>query len=107
MTDGLHRRSQCANISVHGANREGHARPYTPEIRLLLPPPPCTHSSKSLPVTVCCWQGGDFAKKKTYDVDPESDTFYARQKGALFPAAIEANGTELTAVTQREDDIRR
>ncbi|KAG5184379.1 Sec1-like protein [Tribonema minus] len=52
-------------------------------------------------------KAGQPAKRKTYDVDPEADAFYARHKGAPFPEAIDANGTELTAVTQREEDIRR
>lgn len=46
-------------------------------------------------------------KRKTYDVDCETDTFYSRLKGSPFPEAIDANATELAAVTQREEDIRR
>jgi hypothetical protein len=50
---------------------------------------------------------GQPRKKKTYDVNSESDTFYARYKGCPFPEAIEANGSELSGVTQREEEIRR
>ncbi|CAM9203717.1 unnamed protein product, partial [Phaeothamnion confervicola] len=46
-------------------------------------------------------------KRRTYDVDGETDSFYAAHKGAPFPEAIEANGTELAAVTQKEEAIRR
>ncbi|CAM9431576.1 unnamed protein product [Ascophyllum nodosum] len=44
---------------------------------------------------------------KTYDVDPEKDSFFRRFKGSPFPRAIEANGSELAAVTQKEEDIRK
>jgi sec1 family domain-containing protein 1 len=52
-------------------------------------------------------QAGQPPKRKTYDVDGEADAFYSRYKGAPFPDAIAANGSELEAVSQREEDIRR
>ncbi|CAM9887991.1 unnamed protein product [Chrysoparadoxa australica] len=50
---------------------------------------------------------GPKAQQKTYDLDPESDEFFRRHKGAPFPEAIEANSSELASVTQQEDAIRR
>ncbi|CAM9315596.1 unnamed protein product [Discosporangium mesarthrocarpum] len=50
---------------------------------------------------------GTAKRKKTYDVDAENDYFYRCFKGSPFPEAIEANGSELAAVTQKEEDIRR
>eukprot|EP00752_Nemacystus_decipiens_P008016 g7163.t1 len=52
-------------------------------------------------------KNGQGKRAKTYDVDAESDSFYRRFKGSPFPEAIEANGSELAAVTQKEEDIRR
>ncbi|CAM9320577.1 unnamed protein product [Sphacelaria rigidula] len=52
-------------------------------------------------------KNGQGNKSKTYDVDAENDSFYRRFKGSTFPEAIEANGSELAAVTQKEEDIRR
>ncbi|CAN0422941.1 unnamed protein product [Ectocarpus sp. 12 AP-2014] len=60
-------------------------------------------------------KNGQGKRSKTYDVDAENDSFYRRFKGSPFPEAIEANGSELAAVTQKarpanffhEDDIRR
>ncbi|CAM9193347.1 unnamed protein product [Choristocarpus tenellus] len=50
---------------------------------------------------------GQPKRKKTYDVDSENDSFYRRFKGSPFPEAIEANGSELATVTQKEEEIRR
>ncbi|CAM9379007.1 unnamed protein product, partial [Hapterophycus canaliculatus] len=52
-------------------------------------------------------KNGQGKRPKTYDVDAENDSFYRRFKGSPFPEAIEANGSELAAVTQKEEDIRR
>ncbi|CAN0007509.1 unnamed protein product [Laminaria digitata] len=46
-------------------------------------------------------KNGQGKKSKTYDVDAENDSFYRRFKGSPFPEAIEANGSELAAVTQK------
>jgi hypothetical protein len=43
---------------------------------------------------------------KRYDLDPDSDPFYAGQKFQPFPEAIENNGAELQEVTVREQEIR-
>ena len=43
---------------------------------------------------------------KRYDLDPDTDPFYAAHKFQPFPEAIEENGTELQDVTAREQTIR-
>ena len=43
---------------------------------------------------------------KKYDLDPDADPFYSRQKFNPFPEAIESNGIELQEVTHREQAIR-
>jgi sec1 family domain-containing protein 1 len=43
---------------------------------------------------------------KKYDLDPDADPFYSRQKFNPFPEAIESNGAELQEVTAREQAIR-
>lgn len=43
---------------------------------------------------------------KRYDLDPDSDRFYATHKFQPFPEAIEENGSELQEVTSREQAIR-
>ena len=45
-------------------------------------------------------------KKKTYDMNTQSDHFFARYAGAPFPEAVEANEKELAEVSQREAEIR-
>ena len=45
-------------------------------------------------------------KKKTYDLNTQSDHFFARYAGAPFPEAVEANEKELAEVSQREAEIR-
>ena len=46
------------------------------------------------------------AKKRTYDLNTQSDTFFGRYAGAPFPEAVEANEKELAEVSQRESEIR-
>eukprot|EP00612_Vaucheria_litorea_P008385 CAMPEP_0171473840 /NCGR_PEP_ID=MMETSP0946-20130122/2080_1 /TAXON_ID=109269 /ORGANISM="Vaucheria litorea, Strain CCMP2940" /LENGTH=657 /DNA_ID=CAMNT_0012003679 /DNA_START=19 /DNA_END=1992 /DNA_ORIENTATION=+ len=58
-------------------------------------------------VTVSLQEASQANKHKIYDVDMEKDSFYAQYKGNSFPSAIEANGTDLAAVTQKEEEIRR
>jgi hypothetical protein len=45
-------------------------------------------------------------KKKTYDLNTQDDSFFARFAGSPFPEAVEANESELAEVSQREMDIR-
>jgi hypothetical protein len=45
-------------------------------------------------------------QRKTYDLDVEADSFYAKYAGALFPEAIQANGAELAEVSKKEEEIR-
>jgi len=45
-------------------------------------------------------------KKKTYDLNTQSDPFLSRFAGSPFPEAIDANEKELAEVSQREKDIR-
>ena len=45
-------------------------------------------------------------KKKTYDLNTQSDHFFARYAGSPFPEAVEANEKELAEVSQREAEIR-
>eukprot|EP00981_Chlorochromonas_danica_P007329 scaffold1690_cov177-Ochromonas_danica.AAC.6 len=45
-------------------------------------------------------------KKKTYDLNTQSDTFLAHYAGAPFPEAVDANEKELADVIQREQAIR-
>jgi len=49
---------------------------------------------------------GGAKKKRTYDLDVEGDSFFARYAGALFPEAIQANGSELAEVSKKEEEIR-
>ena len=46
------------------------------------------------------------AKKKTYDLNTQSDQFFARYAGSPFPEAVEANEKELAEVSQKENEIR-
>lgn len=46
------------------------------------------------------------AKKKTYDLNTQTDQFFSRYAGAPFPEAVEANEKELAEVSQRENEIR-
>lgn len=48
----------------------------------------------------------DKATKKTYDMDPDGDPFYAAYKFSPFPDAIEANGKEMADVAAREQEVR-
>eukprot|EP00605_Chrysophyceae_sp_TOSAG23-4_P002225 GSChrysophyteH1.ASY1.ANO1.2468.1 assembled CDS len=49
---------------------------------------------------------GQPAKKRTYDLNSQSDAFYALYGGEPFPEAVEANERELAEVSQREAEIR-
>ena len=49
---------------------------------------------------------GGGVKRRSYDLDVESDPFFGRYAGALFPEAIQANGAELAEVSKKEDEIR-
>jgi sec1 family domain-containing protein 1 len=44
--------------------------------------------------------------QKRFDLDPDTDPFYAAHKFQPFPEAIEMNGSELQEVTAREQEIR-
>ena len=46
------------------------------------------------------------SKKRTYDLNTQSDAFYSLYAGEPFPEAVEANERELAEVSQRESDIR-
>ena len=46
------------------------------------------------------------AKKKTYDLNTQTDQFFSRFAGAPFPEAVEANEKELAEVSQKENEIR-
>jgi len=46
------------------------------------------------------------AKKRTYDLNTQSDAFFSLYAGEPFPEAVEANERELAEVSQREADIR-
>lgn len=46
------------------------------------------------------------AKKRTYDLNTQSDPFFGRYAGSPFPEAVEANEKELAEVSQRESEIR-
>jgi len=45
-------------------------------------------------------------KKRTYDLNTQSDPFFVRYAGSPFPEAVEANEKELAEVSQRESEIR-
>lgn len=45
-------------------------------------------------------------KKKTYDLNTQTDSFLARYAGSPFPEAVDANERELSEVSQRETAIR-
>lgn len=49
---------------------------------------------------------GGAVKRRSYDLDVESDHFFSRYAGALFPEAIQANGAELAEVSKKEEEIR-
>jgi len=49
---------------------------------------------------------GGRSVRKSYDLDPANDAFYAAYGGREFPAAIEANAEQLAGVAQREAAIR-
>ena len=42
-------------------------------------------------------------QKKTFDLDPATDAFYAELGGSPFPEAIEANAQQLQEVTAKEE----
>ena len=44
--------------------------------------------------------------KKSYDLNTQTDSFFAQYAGAPFPEAVEANETKLTEVSQKEQEIR-
>lgn len=44
--------------------------------------------------------------KKSYDLNTQTDLFFAQYAGAPFPEAVEANETKLAEVSQREAEIR-
>lgn len=44
--------------------------------------------------------------KKSYDLNTQSDTFFAQYAGSPFPEAVEANECKLAEVSQREQEIR-
>ena len=45
-------------------------------------------------------------KRKTYDMNTETDSFFAQYAGAPFPEAVEANEKHLATVSKREAEIR-
>jgi hypothetical protein len=45
-------------------------------------------------------------RKKTYDLNTQTDQFFGRFAGVPFPEAVEANEKELADISQREKDIR-
>ena len=49
---------------------------------------------------------GSQGKKKTYDLNTQTDPFYARFACCPFPVAVEANEKELAEVSQKETEIR-
>lgn len=44
--------------------------------------------------------------KKSYDLNTQSDTFFAQYAGSPFPEAVEANESKLAEVSLREKEIR-
>ena len=51
-------------------------------------------------------EGGGGVKRRSYDLDVETDPFFGKYAGALFPEAIQANGAELAEVSKKEEEIR-
>lgn len=49
---------------------------------------------------------GNGTKKKSYDLNTQSDTFYNKYSSVPFPEAVEANEKELAEVSQKEAEIR-
>jgi sec1 family domain-containing protein 1 len=64
------------------------------------------HRLNRVTVNVGGGQGKDDSKKRTYDLNTQSDAFYSLYAGEPFPEAVEANERELNEVSQRETEIR-
>jgi hypothetical protein len=63
------------------------------------------HHLNRVTIDVTAKDGGG-SKKKTYDLNTQSDQFFSRYAGAPFPEAVEANEKELAEVSQKENEIR-
>jgi hypothetical protein len=57
-------------------------------------------------VTVDVSAKEETAKKRTYDLNTQSDAFYSLYAGEPFPEAVQANERELAEVSQREAEVR-
>eukprot|EP00607_Mallomonas_marina_P005043 CAMPEP_0182425634 /NCGR_PEP_ID=MMETSP1167-20130531/12086_1 /TAXON_ID=2988 /ORGANISM="Mallomonas Sp, Strain CCMP3275" /LENGTH=430 /DNA_ID=CAMNT_0024606513 /DNA_START=765 /DNA_END=2057 /DNA_ORIENTATION=+ len=49
---------------------------------------------------------GSAPKRRTYDLNSQTDSFLQRHAGSLFPEAVEANEVELAEVSKRETELR-
>jgi hypothetical protein len=63
------------------------------------------HSRKVIVNTVS--PDGGKAVKQSYDLDVNTDSFWAKYRRSLYPVAIEGHQEEMKAVTDKEAAIRR
>jgi hypothetical protein len=67
-----------------------------------------SHNANRVEIDVESDTAGKLPKtvQKKFDLDPDQDPFYSRQKFQPFPEAIESNGADLQEVTTKEQAIR-